>query len=69
MINAVFLVIGFVSFLGLFPEQLEYELESLYMNATKDNGTQLNTKIFRIIGLHCEAKELNQITLSLKLSF
>lgn len=55
-INIIFLMIGFVSFLGLHTEQLEFELENL--NTKPSDESQQNTKICSIIELHCEAKQL-----------
>lgn len=61
MLNSIFLIIGFVSFSRLFVEQLENELELLQMHTQEDDESQLNTKIFRIIELHCEAKQLEHV--------
>lgn len=64
LMNILFCIIGFVSFLVLFADQLECELEHLNMGTKKSATSQLNTKIYRIIELHCEAKQLNKIMLS-----
>lgn len=63
LMNIVFMVIGFVSFLVLFAEQFEHELDLLNaMDTNKSNASsQLNAKIHRIIGLHCETKQLNKV--------
>lgn len=65
----IFFVIGFVSFLLAFAEQLEHDLEQLDMDAKKsDKSNELNSKIYRIIDLHCEAKQLNPRITSLELN-
>lgn len=68
LLNIIFFLIGFVSFLALFAEQLEQELNLLNVNRKQSNGSQLNSKIFHIIELHWEAKQLSKIaTISMRL--
>lgn len=55
MLTIICLMIGFVSFVGLYAEQLKSELKQLDLEDTDES--QLNTTICNIIELHCEAKQ------------